>query len=356
MVVEDGVEETATRNRSWSAWVMVVVAFGVGLALGTLIALPTESPVTVETTQPVSTAASRPQPAAGIASVVSDFPDALVGVGGGVGSGLEVWHWPSDSALVTRGITDGLDVSFDATGQFIAVTEPVPDLSGVLLSMGRFGSIRAVRSGVTSFAWHDSRSGEMAFTTEERGSWQLYRASRTLVAQLVLEDRFQGGSVVAWGEWGYAIQAGEDQVALVNRDGELRDLEAGRAFASHETGWVFMTDDDLKLVSAGGGVRRLKPVDDELNPISAAAFSPDATRIAMTGRFGVVVLSVDDNELTALSPRFPGGWVAWSSDSRFVIAPAQTGVYIHDLESGDSFNVLAGRGVQAASAFPAGVS
>lgn len=356
MVTEDGVEERSSQPRSRPQWILVVVSVGLGFAMGTLVtteADPIEEVPTTETSvadEPVA-----PE-SAGISAVIPGFPDSMVAVGGGVGAGVEVWHWPADGPLITRGMTDGEDVRFDATGQFVAVTESIPGLQGDLLSMGRFNRILAVRSGVTSFAWHDTRSGEVAYTTEDDGRWQLYRAARTLVPQIVLDGRFESGSVIAWGEWGYVIQIEEDQVALMNRDGEFKDLEAGRAYASHESGWVFMTDQDLKFVSAGGGVRRIMPLPDRLDPISTASFSPDASMVAMAGRFGVVVLDRDTEEFVELSPAFPAEWITWSSDSRFVLAPAQSGVFVHDLESGETHHVLSGRSVVAASVFPAGVS
>ena len=356
MVVEDGVEGRASQSRSQPQWILVAVSIGLGFAVGTLVttdADPIEEVPTTETSVVDEPAAPE---SAGISAVIPGFSDALVAVGGGVGAGVEVWHWPSDGPLETRGLTDGENVRFDATGQFVALTEPIPGLPGFLLSMGRFNSIRAVRSGVTSFAWHDSRSGEVAYTTEDEGRWQLHRAARTLVPETVLDGRFEKGSVIAWGEWGYAIQIEDDQVALINGEGEFKDFEAGQAYASHETGWVFMTDEDLKIVSAGGGVRRFMPFPSQFDPISAASFSPDGSRVAMAGRFGIVVLDRDSEELIELSPAFPADWAAWSSDSRFVLAPAQSGVYVHDLESRETHQVLTGRSVGAASVFPAGVS
>lgn len=358
MVVEDGVEERSSQPRSRPQWILVVVSVALGFAMGTLVTTDADpDPGDEVPTTETSVADERQEPeSAGVSEVIPGFPDSIVAVGGGVGAGFEVWHWPSDGPPATRGMTDGEDVRFDVTGQFVAVAEPIPGLRGFLLSMGRFNSIRAVRSGVTSFAWHDSRSGEVAYTTEDEGRWQLYHAARTLVPQTVLDGRFETGAVVAWGEWGYAIQIEEDQLALVNGEGDVKDFESGKGYSSHESGWVFMTDDDLKIVSAGGGVRRFMPLPEELEPISAATFSPDASMVAMAGPLGVVVLDLDSEELTELSPAFPADWVAWSSDSRFVLAPAQSGVYVHDLDSGQTHQVLAGRSVAAASVFPAGVS
>lgn len=366
MVFEDGVEERSSQPRSGPRWALVVVSVGLGFAMGTLVSTDADPGSEVPTTATSVVDEPAAPESAGVSAVIPDFPDSIVAVGGGIGAGfggfghqvrgVEIWHWPSDGPLVTRGITDGEDVRLDATGQFVAVTEPIPGLQGYLLSMGRFNRIRAVRAGVTSFAWHDSRSGVVAYTTEDDGGWQLYRAARTLVPQTVLDGRFESGSVMAWGEWGYAIQIEDNRVALVNGEGEFKDFEAGKAYASHESGWVFMTDHDLKIVSAGGGVRRFIPLSDELEPLSAASFSPDASKVAMAGRFGVVVLDRESEEIIELSPGFPADWVTWSSDSRFVLAPAESGVFVHDLETGETHQVLTGRSVDAASVFPAGVS
>lgn len=357
MVVEDGVDEARPHRRPTSPWLLVSVGFGLGLALGTLVSPNSESPAATVTTlqESVSTALQSVE-ARGIASAVPGFPNGLVAVANSADGGREHLVWPVGEGLRVGGMAGGSAVSLDSTGQFIALTEEVPGLDGRLLSMGRFTLIRPVLSGVTSYSWHDSRSGELAFTTEEDGGWRLYRASRTLIPHLVVEDLYVGATIAGWGDWGYAIQTVDGQVALLNGDGGFKDLESGRAIGSHESGWIIVEDADIKLVSAGGGVRRLFTTDERHRPIARAALSPDGSRIAMAGRFGVSVFDIEDEELVDLSPVYPSDWVIWSSDSRFVVSPALNGVYIHDLRTGDTYDVLTDHSVEAAAVLPLAAS
>ncbi len=182
MVVEDGVEESGSQPRSRPQWILVVVSVSLGFAMGTLVTADPDPGEEVPTTMTSVVDEPAVPESAGISAVIPDFPDSIVAVGGGIGAGfggfghqvrgVEVWQWPSDGPLVTRGLTDGENVRFDATGQFVALTEPIPGLPGFLLSTGRFNRIRAVRAGVTSFAWHDSRSGVVAYTARDDGRWQ----------------------------------------------------------------------------------------------------------------------------------------------------------------------------------------
>jgi hypothetical protein len=355
MVVEDGVEQTTPGPRGTPPWLLVVVAFGFGLALGTFVAPAPEASTTTES-EFESTPTSLPAPdqeETGIGSVVEGFPNGIVAVGARPGDGsLSHLTWPLDDPLVVGGITGGSDVRLDATGQFVALSTPVPGVPGLVLSSGRPNSVHPVLVGVISYAWHDSRSGELAFTTGEDDGWQLFRASRTLRPQLIAEGQGDRGSIVGWGDWGFAVQTTKDQVALFNADGDFKDVERGTGLASHHSGWVLAVDEDLKLVSSGGGVRRLRPVDEVLLPVAAASFSPDASRVALAGPFGIVVLDVTEGELTDLSPAFPADWVSWSSDGRFVIAPAFHGAMIHDLSTGDSHNVLQGFSILDVASLP----
>ena len=362
MVLEDGVEQETTRPRGTPPWLLVVVAFGFGLALGTLVSPSDddsgsgEAPSTPTTEQPPVTLPALEE-GAGIGAHMAGFPSGIAAVGSIPNDGgLHHLVWPLDGPLLASGMTNGDDVRLDATGQFVALSQPVPGTPGVVLSSGRPTSVQPVLSGVTGYEWHDSRSGELAFTTSEDGGWSLFRASRTLVPELVAEGEDEGATVVGWGDWGYAVQITEGQVALLNAEGDFRDVERGRGLDSHHSGWLVMVDEDLKLVSAGGGVRRVLPLNEELQPVAAASFSPDATKVALAGSFGIAVIDVDRAEVTDLSPAFPAGWVSWSSDSRFVIAPAFSGVMIHDLESGDSSNVLREYSIHDAAALPEAAS
>lgn len=359
MVVEDGVDERTPRAESRSSWLLVAVAFALGLALGTLASSPPEAPAAAEAVTEPTIVDGPVEPAvdeydAGVSGRIPDFPDALVAIGDGIGSGHDHLLWPVGGPLVTRSLTGGGDVQLDATGHFVAMSDGVPGLEGVVLTMGRFNAMRPVSAAVTRYAWHDSSTGQLAFTSEEAGEWRLQRVSGTFSPSTVVSGPVDGSSIAAWGDWGFAIQ-NRDQVSLLNPMGEPKSVQSGVVLTSHQSGWLLVEDDGLKLVSAGGGVRRLN-LPNVPTTIFAAAFSPDGDHVAVAGRFGVIVYDLASEAGIAEFPGYPSGWLAWSSDSRFVIAPAQSGVLVLDLESGETFRTLVGHNVVSARALPLSTS
>jgi hypothetical protein len=171
----------------------------------------------------------------------------------------------------------------------------------------------------------------------------------------VAEDLDVDVTVATWGDWGYALQIG-DQVSLLTPDGDFKDVETGRSLASHEAGWLLVEDGDLKMVSAGGGVRRLELADRDGDEIDSAAFSPDGTRVALAGASGVEILDVEENTLLDVGGGRPSEWVSWSTDSRFVITPALSGVFVHDLQTRETHHVLTDHSVLAATVFSTATS
>jgi hypothetical protein len=86
--------------------------------------------------------------------------------------------------------------------------------------------------------------------------------------------------------------------------------------------------------------------------VSTASFSPYGSKLAMAGVRGVSVIDLGDgNEVTSLT-EYPAEWVDWSSDSRFVIAPAVSGVWIHDFETAKTVQLLVGHPIVTAAAIP----
>jgi hypothetical protein len=357
VIVEDGIDEQ-TRGETRSSWMLVVAAFVLGLVLGILASASPSSvgeassagtgdPETIE-------APFEPMPDesdAGISDLVPDFSDALVAVSAGIGSGHDYLLWPLRGPVVERSLTGGASVVLDATGQFVALSDQVPDLEGSVLSLGRFNGIRAVSSGVTSYAWHDSKSGFLAFTTEIEGEWRLHRISGSFEPSTVATGSAEGPRVAAWGEWGFALQAGDDSVTLLNAAGQQKSTVPGEVLTSHESGWLLVEEQGLKLVSAGGGVRRLH-LGEIADPIFAAEFSPDGGLVAVAGRLGIEVYDLASEVGVASISGYPAGWLAWSSDSRFVVAPARSGIVIHDLETGDATRALIGHNVVVAQVLP----
>jgi hypothetical protein len=127
MVVEDGVQEEATtRPRAGSGWILALVGFGPGIALGTLISSPLErlTPTGEQSDQTPGVGPSEPDigESEGISIVIPGFPDALAAVENDAGSGLTHLLWPVAGSPVARSMTGGSDVRFDARGRFLALS------------------------------------------------------------------------------------------------------------------------------------------------------------------------------------------------------------------------------------------
>lgn len=337
-VIEDGVAPTPEPRPSRPSWILVLLGFVVGLGLGVLVVQPDpgadlEAATATSTTAATTTTTAGDEPLAGqgVADVVPEFPDAIVGVARTSGSALEHVLWPVSGEPIVRAMTGGNNVILDAESQFIAMSDEVPANEGDLLSLGRFNTIRALTTGVSSYAWNDSTVGLLSYTAQDGENTALYTVRADLQSVSIVESLGPDVTVVGWGDWGWALQQRPDEIVLLNAEGQFKDSETGVALATHESGWVFAVDGDHeKLVSSGGGVRLL---DAELSVGTprTASFSPDATKVAVAGTFGIEVLDLESDRVVSLAD-FPAPSLAWSSDSRFVVAPTAAGVVVFDLE------------------------
>ncbi|MGD2042605.1 MAG: hypothetical protein PVJ28_03080 [Acidimicrobiia bacterium] len=338
-VVEDGVTADPSSTSSRPSWLMGLVGFVVGLGLGVMVVQPDPEPETgdaVVTTPSVaepttSTTLEVAPEALGVSGAIPGFPDALVVVARTSGSFLNHVLWPYAGDVIVRSMTGGGDVMLDVSSQFIAMSEDVPDLDGGVLSLGRFHSMRPVASGALSYAWHDSTLGSLSYTASASGSTVLYTVRADLQSIEVAMIPAPGATVVGWGDWGWAIQRDADEMVLLTPEGEFKDSESGLALDTHASGWVLArSGTGAKLVSAGGGVRLLSG-DLGVGTLSEAQFSPDGAKVAVTGTSGIAVVDLGSDEAVVLAD-FPTASLAWSSDSRFVLAPTASGVVVFDLE------------------------
>lgn len=363
-VVDAGAPERSPAGPPRSNWLLFVLGFAVGVGVAVLFTTPAGVSTPTETTvDPVSAPVAPPEtgglPTPGIGEVVDGFPDALVAMVETESRGLSHLLWPVSGSPVERPLpTAAGPARFDVSGRWMASTNSVPDQRGSVLSVGITSSFRALISGVTSFAWHDSRSGDLAYTqvTAEGASLWVVPPNRDLT--LVLEGLDPLITISSWGDWGFALQnPGAGEISLYTPDGEFRTSLSGIAFGSHPSGWMVAFDGELMLVSAGGGVSRL---DVDLEPIGAvmnAEFSPDRSLIGVRGDSGLLAIDADDG-----TPRFllempaVDSDLAWSSDSRFVILPSRRGrgLLIVHLESGSTTSVLRDRSVATVAVIPLG--
>ncbi len=355
-VTVDGVDPGPARPGPGSPFAMLLVGLVVGVALGAILLGPLggrQSTDTTASTAGLGGGTPSAGPDVGISEAIPGFPDGLVAVATGETDSFEHLLWPRSGPVIERPMRGGDAASFDASSQYVAVTEALPDLAGQLLSVGRYNAVEPVATGVTSFAWHDSRPGTIAFTTEHDGTWQLWAVDPDRVAEQVEVADVAGGTVAAWGDWGWAIQTGEG-VVLLNSDGLLRDIHPGVALTSQPEGWILVSGDSLQMVSAGGGVRGLGVGTTGLGPLTAAEFSPSGELVAVQSWGHTLVLSVSDvdgNPLTEFGLFGPAG-LAWSSDDRYLLAPGGRGVVVIDVEVNSIGTILDTHTVVATSTVP----
>jgi len=311
-------------------------------------------------------------PRFGVTALVPGFPDALVAISGtttgepGAEVDLEHLLWPSTADEVVRPLIAGDPgpVAFDAAGVWLAVTTVMEDRSGLDLISGR-GVLHETASSVTSFAWHDSREGELSYTSTAGGDWTLNYV-RGPMSPLQVESAFLSsglvadGSIAAWGDWGWAIQAyGETPaVWLLDAEAEMVASVPGMAFDSHPSGLLAVVDgSEVRVLRADGTGTGLDRTVANIGPVAAAAISPNGKRLAVLGFDGLILLPLDESPVVAVFEPIVGyPQAAWSSDSRFVLVPGPLGVSVIDTESNTWAEAFPNRGIRAVGVIRLGQS
>ncbi len=338
-LVEDGIDNTEiSRPPSWK-WLPIVLSFVAGLGIGVMTLGSDQQAVQGDRSDTLEAAIDSDGPGIGIAIAVPGFPDSLVAIAATENSALDRILWQTRAAPTTRAMADGDNVLLDPNAEFIALSSSVPGLDGSLLSMGRFNLIRAISPGVTSYAWHDTESGSLAYSVEDGTGVRLATVNSRGLKNDVDWIGPNGARVIAWGDWGWAIQTSSDTMVLLTPDGDFKDSEVGKVFDSHESGWLFAIEGtEAKLVSSGGGVKRFK-VEPDVGIVFDASFAPDADLVAVAGSQGIVILNRNSDERLVISET-SASWVTWSSDSRFVLSSARVGIVIYEMATGRRTSVL----------------
>lgn len=326
-------EATGPRShRDSRAWLVATLTFAVGLLAGSVFfgsaVTPTPSSVPGVTPTPPPIPVDETEPS-GLADVVPGFADALVAVVRGQ-AGVDYLLWPIAKGPTRHAIpvAQGDAATIDPSGIWIATLTDVPDSVGEMLALGRFTGIRPVLSGVDSYAWHDSAVGMIGFLRHQDGAWGLYDASAFPVPRLRLElGEDHPGTLVAYGDWGWALQRSGridvvSEAETVTIAGTLLDTQAGD-FLVHDSGSV-------SLIGASGADIVLDQAE-----VSAGAFSPDGSKLAILDSSGVTILGRDGSLVSSRQPLFPRTQqLSWAGE-RFVLIPASPrGVRILDLETG----------------------
>lgn len=346
-VVEDGLERSSPpRRTSLPGWALLGLGFLVGLALGSAFLSPDDgllpAPDDRAQEEPQDDELALPPEARGIADVIGGFEDALVAVAVDATDVSDLITWPPQSPMNTSRMVDGLGLTVDSSGQYFAMATPLPESSGWMLSTGRYHSIVPQVADVTSFAWHDSIAGVLAYTTVVDSEWQLWRLQPNGNRDLVTAGEEPASALIGWGDWGFVVQEPSERITLLTPSGEFKANQQGTAFSSTPDGWIAAADETLMLLSSGGGVQRLR-VDDELGRVSNAVVSPSGDLIAVVDLRGVHVISMEDLSIVAEFEGPTGGQLAWSGDSRFLAATKQRGLVVLDVIEKEEHHLLENR-------------
>lgn len=360
-VIEDGAERSLRERPPTRPWVWILVGLAIGVGFAVVIATPSSTdpiPEAVEdTVVDLDPVAPKDTPV-GVADVVPGFPDALVAVTRTGRQNLAHLLWPIAGDSVIRPLPVGAfgEAEFDVTGTWLAISTRVPDTGDTFLSMGKPSSLRPLASDVRGFAWHDSQSGLLAYTQVTDDGWQLSISNAGREPYVVASDSENLGAVAAWGDWGWAIQSLEaesESITLLTTAGGIKSVVEGTVLDSSPFGSILMVDDQVRILSAGGGLRSIHVEPAALGGVFAGAISPDGTSAALLGSLGLNVISIA-GAVPELTVPFTTAInkVSWSSDSRFVIIPFLSGVIVVNVESGESWEELKAHTVIESAVIP----
>ncbi|HEY6629009.1 MAG TPA: hypothetical protein VI193_08495, partial [Acidimicrobiia bacterium] len=285
-VVEDAKDSPTRRpNRTGLVWLVAGLLIGAGLAV---VFLDTDiAPEPSTTTSTLGPQETRVVSIAGISEEIPGFPDGFMAIKRGEGLGLELLVWPESGDPTVRSVPFGTSsppdpVAFDLSGRLAATLIPAPpDEVTSILYAGVPEAAAIISLDVTGYAWHDSVPEVLAYSTLQDGETKLWITRGNLASsELFAQAVGIGGGVVAVGEWGFAVQNG-DEVALFDFFGDMTQLGVGRILGSEPTGWLSVDDNGLTLVNVDGS-RRVIPTG--ASSLLDATFSPDGTLIAgLTG-------------------------------------------------------------------------
>jgi len=334
-VVEDARDSAPPRpSRQAFGWLGAGLLVGAGF---TVLMLGVDPAPEATTSTVNSVEGTRVVTVDGIGEVIPGFPDGLLAAKRSDGQSLQLVIWPERGEPSERSVPVGVSsppdpVAFDVAGRLLATMLPVPGEVGGVLYAGIPEAAHIVSLDVTGYGWHDSSPSLLAYTTSTDGETSLWvtrgnLAESELVAQAVGID----GGLTAWGDWGYAVQAGED-VALFTGS-EITTVARGRVLDSHSTGWLAVDDGELLLLESGGGIREIGEMTAA--PMLAAGFSPDGARIALLSVEGLHLVSLEEPVVSTPVTARPGvGQVVWSSDGRYVLYPGLRGIIVVDAGDG----------------------
>lgn len=318
-------------------WHRILLGLAIGVSVSVLLLRTNNAPTTTPSTFAAQFGAG---PEEGIGDQVSGFDESLVAIRRSDGRGVELLVWPLAGAPYIWDLGLGttsppVGIEFDRSGRQIATLLPARQNSEPVLFAGTRDVTEIVATGVTGFAWHDQRPLAFAYSTVASGVLTLWSAPSGLApASPIAAIESTDGSLVAWGDWGFALQ--DDQKGsgmVVDTRGGVEMVFEGRVLATHADGMVLIDDSGLKVLDVRSG-RELADLGHQ-DGVVDASFSPDGSQIALEKRDSVELASIDetrDNLVFEVHTGFPQ--ISWSSSGRFLLAPGTHSIVIIDTETG----------------------
>lgn len=352
---------------SQGRWAWLAIGLGLGLSVSLLISI---SPGRGDPDEAGEDGATTTAPApSGIGGAIPGFPDGLnVLVSPGEGRAFEVLTWPLDGDQVHRSIPVGdLDLAgtarFDVSGHFLAVASSAGE--ELILQAGRPNSFGIVASGITSFAWHDSNSADLAWTEVEGEELEIWVSEDAGTPDVVARTAGAGGTLTAFGDWGYAVAelvGGPDdapmfQTVLLGPEGEPTANLAGWVVASHQNGLLLIEDGGQLSLITTADLNSVTPIRVESlagDVVVGGEFSPSGDRIAITSFAGVSVVDLATFDVTNHSIRAGSDSMAWTSDGRFLLVSGFRGVAVLDTVNGSISSILEQETTRAVAAIEIG--
>ncbi|MGI9610788.1 MAG: hypothetical protein ACR2NL_10900 [Acidimicrobiia bacterium] len=354
--VDDGERQPSPRRqRPRLGWLAVGVAGGFVASFLVFGAEPLQPAVSESAAD-----AAVEEPSPGIGETIPGFKDGLVAVTRTDSETLDLTIWPVAGPYYDRDVPLGTsmtrqDVRFDLSGRRIAATHFVPGEAFSGLVAGVPESVALVDIGVTGFAWSDSTPGSLAYTTIEdeiMNLWVLDIGSAEPEHVAVLTGI--GGGLVAWGEWGYAIEdVAAEQVMLLTTAGEPKRAITGRFLGSHGNGSLVVFDGEVTVHGSVLGIRDFGGRYEVVGVPFTAEISPDARKLAVLGSEGLLVLPLEgDSAVVQADPRNGIPQIAWTTDNRFILLPGVRGLTIVDTRGSRLDYVLGDRSVHGVAVLP----
>ncbi len=326
-------EPETTREKRSSLPLMLAVAFGVGFALGvTFVGEPPGEPVADSQPLTSPTVTVPPLPTdVGLSELVDGFTDTVVVVTSPDVGLMSVLSWPWDSAMSARPLALGQNPKFDSSGQIVAFSQSVRGAPGDILTVGRVSNPSVVASDVLGFGWHDRRSGFVAFSRSDGSLWTLFSE---LEPDLVATELSPGARIVAWGDWGFALETDDGVGQVLDQSGQPVALYDGNLLTSDPRGLLVIQNDGVRLLSVDGPSPSLSGPAAGVEGVRAAAFSPDGSQLALAGDEGVITVPVGGDGPVTQYEVSGSDDLAWSSDGRFLLMSGTRGLWIFDVQRG----------------------